>query len=301
MATEKNKKKKILFFSIGALFTGIAGYLGWRAYNKAKDNPAYVQDTFIEPKTTSSDAVSTSYTAAKSTVKTAKKLVESIVDFPIAKGSKGEKVKLLQQALIDKYGKSILPKSGADGAYGSEMATALKKVGLPAEIDESTYNVLIQGRSIDPAKIAEDLFRGATSKDFNKVINTLKQMKTVNDYQMVNDIFKTRYYFGLVRKTLVTGLLDSFASDEQKKQIRLQFARIGLKYDGQSWSLSGAPLSEKLLITKENCTVYDQNRKPIQLLANTILGRFIEEKQGFSLFENNGQKFLVSSPSVNFY
>ena len=301
MTTEKNKKKKILFFSIGALVTGIAGYLGWRVYSKAKSDPAFVQDTFIKPKNNSSDVVNTSYASAKNTVKAVKKIVEAAVDFPIKKGSKGEKVKVLQQTLIDKYGKSILPKSGADGAYGSEMVTALKKAGLPEEIDETTYNVVVQGRSIDPSKMAEDLFRGATSKDFNKVINTLKQMKSVNDYQMVNDIFKTQYYFGLVRKTLVTGLLDSFASEEQKKQIRLQFARMGLKYDGQAWSLSGTPLNEKLLITKENCIVYDQNRKPIHLSVNTILGRFIEEKQGFSLFENNGQNFLVSSLSVNFY
>jgi peptidoglycan hydrolase-like protein with peptidoglycan-binding domain len=50
--------------------------------------------------------------------------------FPVQKGSKGANVKLLQQALISKYG-SILPAFGADGDFGSETETALKSKSHP--------------------------------------------------------------------------------------------------------------------------------------------------------------------------
>ena len=296
MATDK--KKKVLLISIGTLVTGIAAYFGWRIYNKSKQNPDLIQDTFITPKSeVYRNTVSTPVRITK-TVPATKKTLAPLDDFPLKKGSKGEKVKTLQQALIDKHGKSILPKAGADGDFGSEMTAALKKLGLSETVDETTYNILIKGKTIDPAKMADTLYNGARNKDFNKTLDTLKQMKSVNDYQIVNNIFKTDYFFDLTRKTLVTGVLDSFENDDQKDKIRQQFQRMGLKYNGDKWSLSGSPENMPSLLTTENCTVYDKNRKALQLSANTVLGKLITEKNGFMLFENAGQNFLVASKSV---
>lgn len=46
--------------------------------------------------------------------------------FPLKKGSSGPLVGELQQILISKYGKSILPKYGADEKFGNETEAALK-------------------------------------------------------------------------------------------------------------------------------------------------------------------------------
>ena len=46
--------------------------------------------------------------------------------FPLKKGSQGERVKQLQQALINKYGSSVLPK-GVTGIYDTDLQNALVK------------------------------------------------------------------------------------------------------------------------------------------------------------------------------
>jgi hypothetical protein len=43
----------------------------------------------------------------------------------------------LQEALIAKYGKQILPRYGADGDFGSEMAAALKKLKFPQQLNKA--------------------------------------------------------------------------------------------------------------------------------------------------------------------
>ena len=47
--------------------------------------------------------------------------------FPLQKGSKGDCVKQLQQALINAFGKAVLPKYGADKDWGSETDKAVKE------------------------------------------------------------------------------------------------------------------------------------------------------------------------------
>jgi hypothetical protein len=55
---------------------------------------------------------------------TASKATDS---FPLKKGSKGDNVRMLQQLLL-KIDKTLLPKFGADGDFGSETEAAVQKV-----------------------------------------------------------------------------------------------------------------------------------------------------------------------------
>jgi len=48
-------------------------------------------------------------------------------DFPLKRGSKGKKVKELQELLL-KFDKKILPRFGADSDFGSETEAALVKI-----------------------------------------------------------------------------------------------------------------------------------------------------------------------------
>ena len=51
----------------------------------------------------------------------------------------------MQEMLMRSLAKQIYHRYGADGDFGPEMSAALKKLKMPASIDESTYNVLMQG------------------------------------------------------------------------------------------------------------------------------------------------------------
>lgn len=311
----KQKKKNAIVLtvlSVGA--AGVLGFLCWQYIAKRKkaknndldallanrssnmaNNPSSFTFTpsYIETPTT---ADSSSYTTVNP-ASTTKKTVTS--GFPLKKGSKGENVRSLQKALISKYGVSILPKYGADGDFGSETTAALKKAGLPATIDESTYYTLVQGanQNIDATAIAKKLLEGAGTRNFGTAISSLKKMNTPEDYRQVSNIF-SQYFLGTVRKTLVNGMLDAFPSGDQHQQIQNELLRMGLKYNGNKWSLSG--FDGKTIVTLEATSVWINATESVQVPASTVLGTEITKRLDYTLFENNDKHFLVASKSVRY-
>jgi hypothetical protein len=283
-----NNKKKIILIGIGTLAISVAGYFGWQWWKKRKTEKETQDAPDPSYETTSPPKESFVIASNKSTS-------QHIDDFPLKKGSRGERVKTLQDIIIAKYGKSVLPKYGADGDFGSEMVNALKKLNLPEVIDENTYNVLVKGNSINAKEVALSLFKAAASGNFKQVLFTLKGMKSQEDYTAVSEVFKNLRIAG-VRKTLVNGLLDAFKDDNQKQQIRLEFTRMGLNYDGNKWSLSG--LDGLTLITTEPAIVWENPNTGYKVPANMVLGKEITSREGFSVFENGSKRFLVQRKSV---
>lgn len=225
-------------------------------------------------------------------------------DFPLKKGSKGDNVRALQNALISKHGRSMLPKYGADGGFGSETAAALKKLKLPATVSETLFNVLTQGggsngggrgESVDHGVLGTNLYKAAIRKDFPAVLSLLKQISSSADYSTVSESFK-RYRIGGVRQTLVNGLLNTFKSASQKEQLRLAFAKMGLSYDGSKWSLAG--IDGIPIITVRPTRIWVNPRTAIGVPARMVLGHEIARKLQYVLFANNGRYFLVHSGCV---
>lgn len=280
-----DKKKKALMIGFGVAALGAITYFGWQYWQKRK---AQSEQTLPDP------LPDVPVTPTKK--KTSKPATSRNDSFPLKKGSKGENVKALQQALIDKYGKSILPKYGADGDFGSEMVAALKKAGLPEQVTESTFNVITSASALDPKKAAMDLYKAASSKDFAKAIDALKQLKNVNDYKAVSPHFLNYRIGGNVRQTIVTGLTNTFSKPEQKDQLRMEFLRMGLNYDGNKWSLSG--IDSPAIITTIPTLVWKDKQTSIQVPASMVLGREISRKAGYVLFENSGQHFLVTASAI---
>ncbi len=288
--------------------TGVAGYFGWQYYKKKKnlvkttpvgeDIFKDIKDTVVTPPPiipkvdtphTSDD------TGTKKTYSTPRN-----DDFPLKKGSKGEMVRQLQQALIDKYGRSVLPRYGADGDFGSETQNALKKQGLPTTVSETTFNVIVQGGSgsaSDTQGLAQNLHDAAASKNINSVISLLKNIKNKNDYQQVSNSFINLRLNG-VRQTLVNGLLSSFSSEDQKQKIRMEFIRMGLQYNGSKWSLSG--FDGKPVVTKEATSVWVNPTQSIQVPALMVLGNEITQRLDYTLFENNNKYFLVKTTAIKY-
>lgn len=277
------KGKKVLLIGLSLATTGIVGYFGYQWW---KNRKATTDQELPELDLTPPD--STSFTLPTASMRND--------DFPLKKGSKGARVKQLQQALIDKHGKLVLPKYGADGDFGSEMVAALSKQNYPASIDASTFNVIVQATGINANATAAELYTAAAKKDFPTAIKSLQKLKSKEDYTSVSEIFKNNYRISGVRQTLVNGILGSFQNEQQKQAIRLQFTRMGLNYDGSKWSLSGLDTSG--IITTQATIVWEHSRKAIKVPANMVLGKEVIQKEKYTLFENNGKHFLVETKNI---
>ena len=315
-STKKKAKSKIILTSLAVGAVGILGYLAWQFYSKRKASrgsgsgnadfmtvlptssaAAIYPSTSSMPAASASSSVPLPKPAAQST--TAKKATNAVSSFPLKKGSKNELVKSLQLALIAKYGASILPKYGADGDFGSETVAALTKAGLPTTIDETTYYVIIQGSSsiVVKSALATKFYTAAGSGDFNTVLGLLKQMKTKDDYRQVSEAFVQMRLRG-VRQTLVNGLLSSFTNENQKQQIRYEFIRMGLKYNGSQWSLDG--FDGRPIVTVEATNVWINATENVGVQASVVLGAEVSRKLDYTLFENNGRYFLVATKSIKY-
>jgi len=287
-------RKKILI-GLGVAVTGTLGFFGYKAYTKRKNKNDGEEEDFSSNTTSPSapSAPSTSY------FKPAPK-VERNDRFPLQKGSKGERVRKLQSVLMTKYGKSILPKYGADGDFGSEMVAALEKLKLPSAIDESTYNVLVVGSAPDEDDLAEKLHKAAEDKSFSTALSLLKKIRNTSDYSKVSEKFKEYRIDGGVRKTLVNGMLSVFSSSSQKPSIQKEFLRMGLKYDGDKWSLSGIPTRE-IVVATVSTTVYDVKRSvKLEVPKGMVLGHFLQQKDGWTLFKTlqANKKLIVKSTHI---
>jgi hypothetical protein len=225
--------------------------------------------------------------------------------FPLKRGSRGGNVEAFQQALINTYGKEILPRYGADGQFGTEMANALKKLKLPARVDLTTFNIIVKGggnpqgnQNAAEGSIAKNLADAAGKKDFAAAIKALRQISGTDGYTAVNTLFKNMRINGGVRQTLVNGMLNAFADEKQKREIRLEFQRMGLIYDGSKWSLSG--LDGLTIVTIDTATVWADATKSVQVPQRTVLGTEIARRLDYTLFENKGKHFLVQTSKVTY-
>ncbi len=285
------KGKKIALITLGVLATGTLGFFGFRWWKNKKEKAQAQDDTAPDlDLTPPSKSSFTPHTTAP----------QRNDDFPLKKGSKGARVKQIQDVLISKLGKDILGKAGADGDFGSKTEAALTKASFPITIDENTFNVITQGNveNFDADATATELYNAATKKDFLSALKSLQKLKSKEDYTSVSESFKNNYRVNGVHQTLVNGMLGSFSNEKQKQSIRLQFTRMGLNYDGKKWSLSG--LETASIITNQATIVWEHPSKGIKVPANMVLGKEVTRRGEHTLFENNGKHFLVQTKTINY-
>ena len=287
MAQQKSNKKKYILIGLGVAATGLLSYFGWEYYQKRK-NDNEENDDSSNPLPPQKGAFNPGFFPLKP---------DANDDFPLKKGSRGSRVKAFQNSLIAKHGKELLPRYGADGSFGNEMIAALKKLNLPESIDESTYNVMVQTPNVNSKELAKQLYKDAVNKNITGVISTLKKMNSKEDYTGVSNEFKKLPLRG-VSQTLVNGLLGSFSNEAHKQQIRLEFTRMGLKYDGNKWSLSG--FGGFTVITKEPTLIWRTPREGAKIPAKMILGTEIAQRGDYTLIENNGKKFIVKTSTIKY-
>ena len=216
-ATKKPTKKKVVLTTISVAAAGVLGFFGWQYYKKKKESKGDNASVVLKPTAEIPASVYHPMPTRDTPIwksppikqprkpKTTTTSENDGSDFPLTKGSKGEKVTALQEALIAKHGKAIMPKYGADGYFGIELIMALRKLKLPISINESTYNVLVQGHTATKNTVAQKLYNAAIKADFKNAITLLKNIKSKDDYQEVSMQFKNFRING-VRQTLVNSI-----------------------------------------------------------------------------------------------
>lgn len=213
-------------------------------------------------------------------------------NFPLKRGSRGERVKMLQQALA-----KTSPSISVDGQFGPQTAAALKSAGYSEVVDQTLFNKITGATEsamavvFNPGSLATNIYQSAQAKDLTGVLTALKQIRSVSEYSSVNDYYKKQSF---ISKTIVTDLLEyAFKYDESAKaQIKNEFLRMGLKVSSSgTWSLQGIRLYKDLITIRETVVTDSQNNK-IPVRRNTILGDEIEVSSGMTWFKSIDNSIL---------
>lgn len=224
--------------------------------------------------------------------------------FPLKKGDSGYLVKKLQEELIKQFGESILPKDKANGVFGKELENALTRLKTPLTngkilVTETIYTNLVKPIVVSPDTKAYYLWFSISKKRFDFVKFWLSTIANKKEYSNVSTAF-AKYLTNGVRQTLVNGTLSTFKEQSQQQQIRSEFLRMGLTYDGKKWSLSGIKNTPQIITTMAT-TVWKDSKTSVPVPVNMVLGVEITKRGDFTLFENDRQYFLVESKCVKLY
>lgn len=208
--------------------------------------------------------------------------------FPLKRGSKGPRVKQLQQALANIIGLAEMNRNGGiDGIFGKGTENALLLANYPKTVSEDLFKQIVDNIPtivFNPQDLAQRLYSHANLKNLSGVLEVLRQIKSVSEYSSVNEAYKK---LSLISKTIVTHLLDTaFVEDSNaKEKIKGEFLRMGLKYSSATgkWSLAGLGAIRDI-VTITDTYVVDRNQNKIKVKKNTILGDEQQIENGMTLF-----------------
>lgn len=301
---QKSNTKKYILIGVGVVAAGVGGYLLYRHLKAKKDENDVAEFTDAVENGSFKPNVDplpsppkTSYSPASS------KPAVVYNQFPLKYGSKGTTVRDLQTALNKKYGTKI----DVDGDWRNQTETALKAKGMPTVIDSETYAKIIlgtfkvggsaptkpaaTGSQPSAAAISKLLHTAISKDDIYGAISALKKISNISRYKSVNTEFQKTKIWGYdymlgpkpVSKTIVTALHDAFSSEEYRKKINTELFRIGLKYNGSKWSLSGVSHLQRI-VTIRPAQVWDVSGRSLRVPSQTILGDFLDAKNGVTKF-----------------
>lgn len=244
--TKQTTTKQKVLLGLGATALATALFFGTRyGIKKAKEKLLNkLQDDKINETTSDLDTKIPVQTNSNSKPSTSVRPAAAGATFPLNLRAKGNKVLKLQQSLMRTYGSGIFPKHGADGDFGSELASFLRSKGYGVPLSEADFKKITQTEvpkplvAFDPAAVAKGIFLSIRAKNFNSAILLLKVITNTERYAQVSEQLK-HYFINGVRQTLVNAMLNTFSENSQKTTIKDVFLKMGLKYNATAdkWSL----------------------------------------------------------------
>lgn len=301
-------KTKYLLWGLGAVAVATGGFFLFKHLNEKNDEKSAEDDNQGDD---SDSPASDSHGSASPVRRPSGRKPTVYNQFPLKYGSKGTLVQDIQTVLNKRYKAGI----DVDGDWQGQTESALVKFNLPTTFDSQAYAKFIAGSSskkeskktgkqkstgyVSPKSIANDLHDAIEKDNIFQAVSALKQIKNKASYNSVNEEFKKRKYLtlseGYVSRTIVNAVLGQFGSSEYKKKLNNEFYRIGLKYDGSKWSLSGLLTGTNQLITIQPTQVWDAKGNRMSVPRSTILGTFIQAKNGITEFETLDGRILYTN------
>lgn len=243
--TTTNNKHHILWLSIGTLALGTVAFFGIKHFTKPKTTNDDNLDT-----NTDLDTETTPQNHSKPSVHSALPSGGTNASFPIKVGDKGDAILQLQRAIIKSYGADVLKKFGADGKFGNELTSFLRSKNYSLPLSQADYRSLTEEKkeqtiappitlpltAFNPVATAFGIYTAITSNDFSSAITLLKGITNTTQYTSTSEELK-KYRIQGVRQTIVNALFNGFKTINQKIIIQNALKNIGLKYDGDKWSI----------------------------------------------------------------
>lgn len=241
-ATNKGKAKKAVLLTLGTLALGTLAFFGIKHFKKPKNESNDNSDQTTDDLDTKIPV----QTHPNNKPRTSLRPVNASNAFPLALSAKGDKILQLQQSLMRAYGSGIFPKYGADGQFGSELASFLRSKGYGVPLSEADFKKITQAQTpkplttFNPAAIAKGVYNAIIGKDYSSAITLLKAITNPTNYSLVSEKFKLYRLNGGVRQTLVTAMLNSFSEKSQRENTKQVFLKMGLQYNAATdkWSLA---------------------------------------------------------------
>jgi hypothetical protein len=205
------------------------------------------------------------------------------------------------------------PKSGQHSGKATTPSTPPPSGSNPTTVKNTASNATQTKRPMsepplfEAVQLSKALREAIEKKDFVKTYVLLKKIRNSSDYSYLSGEFKKVSVLG-VRRTLVSALLLVFTSEVQRQLLFNAFKKMGLRYENNKWVLSGMPFISQdpsqapyQLITLSPTQVWQSRTLSVDVPAKMVLGTFVCERKGYTIFENQRQYFLVKSSTVTNY
>lgn len=131
---EPEKDGKVVWYILAPLIVAGVGGLGWLAYQRLTRHPMEPEEGYIPSRPDDLPALP----APAIPVTPASTGGSTAPVFPLKLNSRGDRVKVIQQALNLRYKAGL----DVDGIWGPKTEAALKKHGLPTSVTEQQYTLL---------------------------------------------------------------------------------------------------------------------------------------------------------------
>jgi hypothetical protein len=186
--TKGNKFLPYLIFGVPLLIGGFFLYKYVKSKKGGESNTRVEDDNNNNVDTKKTDTKKTTSDGSGSGV---------ISTFPLKKGSRGSKVKEVQEALL-KYDSKILPKYGADSDYGSETVAAVQQVlgksTIDSQEDINTINSKATTKKTDEeTKVKTKQVNDSRTEIADKLIALFKKNPSNNDFYAIVDTQVAEY------------------------------------------------------------------------------------------------------------
>lgn len=218
--------------------------------------------------------------------------------FPIERGHRNELVRKLQRALMAKHPGQLPAGFSDDAIFGSLTERALTTNGYPSSVSLAVFQQITAQSSAAPTNfdaraLAQDLHRGINGNKWAIVQPVLMQITSPSDYKAVRTEYLKHLTYLLKRGTPVTMLLLRFP--QKRAELETAFTAMGLTKDSQgNWQMPlnslGAPPA--ILATTAPANIWDGQAATMRVPANTILGTFVQSRNGWTTFRAADGNYL---------